>query len=94
MECREGFGETNAKTRYRLEFEFKFPAAKLFTKDERYKKLDLSNRIKVAEDAVCEVLGFDDKAVFEVLATKGPTYDVEHFNLTCSILEENGHSII
>jgi ADP-dependent phosphofructokinase/glucokinase len=58
-----------------LSFRFFFPEEKLFTKKGKAKKIDTSNRIKSAEDAICRILDFDDKYVFELKAVKelGPT---------------------
>lgn len=54
----------------RLEFLFKFEPGKLFTKQGKFKKLDVSNRIKAAEDSVSALLGFDDRNVFRIEAEK------------------------
>tara|TARA_R110000796_G_scaffold252565_2_gene387865 strand:- start:1065 stop:1481 length:417 start_codon:yes stop_codon:yes gene_type:complete len=54
-----------------LSFVFKFPASKLTLKNTTMpKKLDTSNRIKSSEDAVCKLLGFDDRFVFKLIAEK------------------------
>lgn len=54
-----------------LEFKFKFPAKKLWLKSSKTpKKLDVSNRIKAAEDRVCEFLDFDDRYVYRCVAEK------------------------
>ena len=54
-----------------LKFVFRFPYKKLYIKKEKTpKKLDVSNRIKPAEDTVCDFLGFDDRHVFKVDAEK------------------------
>ena len=54
-----------------LKFMFRFPGKKLWLKKGKDpKKLDVSNRIKPAEDAVCEFLGIDDRVVFRVEAEK------------------------
>ncbi len=41
-----------------------------FTKAGAFKRSDLSNRIKLLEDVVAEVLGFDDSRVVELSARK------------------------
>lgn len=62
---------------YRLRFQFYFPPEKLFIlrRDKNGpsttpKKLDVSNRIKPAEDIVCQFLGFDDRWVWGIEAEK------------------------
>ena len=44
--------------------------SRLHTKDGRIKRLDVSNRIKILEDALANWLGFDDSQVWHVSATK------------------------
>lgn len=90
---REKVLASDERTMFKLTLEFKFPHAKLYTLKNHFKKLDVSNRIKAAEDAVTDVLGFDDKSVFELVAVKGHTRCGEHFNVKLSIIE-NGHSIV
>jgi len=50
---------------------------RIFTKTEkaksRYKKYDVSNRVKLLEDAVCEALGYDDCQNFTVSVAKRVT---------------------
>ena len=61
-----------------LELEFYFPRndiyAKSWGKDKRlkspFKRLDVSNLIKLAEDGLSELLGIDDRANFKVSAEK------------------------
>lgn len=54
-----------------LKFHFRFPGKKLKLKQgSQPKKLDVSNRIKPAEDSVTELLGFDDRWVFKIQAEK------------------------
>tara|TARA_R110000796_G_scaffold251188_1_gene382020 strand:+ start:628 stop:921 length:294 start_codon:yes stop_codon:yes gene_type:complete len=54
-----------------LDFKFKFQKKKLWAKkDQKPKKLDASNRIKAAEDKVCDLLDFDDRYVYRVIAEK------------------------
>lgn len=50
--------------------DFYFPHEKLFTKDGRLKKLDVSNRLKALHDCVAEALGVDDCVFTEISATK------------------------
>lgn len=64
-----------------LKFVFRFPAKRLYLKKENIpKKLDVSNRVKPAEDVVCDFLGFDDRHVFKVEAEK-VTGAVEDFDV-------------
>ena len=68
----------------RLDFVFRFPAKKLWRKsDRKAKKLDVSNRIKPAEDVVCSLLGFDDRIVFRISAEK-VCGEVEEFSVYVS----------
>lgn len=65
LELRRGYSKVC------LEFVFRFPEKRLYTKQgEVPKKLDVSNRIKAAEDFITEFLGFDDRHVFKVTAEK------------------------
>ena len=36
----------------------------------KYRKFDLSNRIKCLEDAICESLGIDDSQIFKIMMEK------------------------
>lgn len=47
-----------------------FKRERLFTKDGRIKKLDISNRIKSVEDCICKAIGIDDSQIFRVVAEK------------------------
>lgn len=50
---------------------FKFEEQKLFLKDKKTpRRLDTSNRIKAAEDAITGLLGIDDRWVFKIIAEK------------------------
>lgn len=40
-----------------------FSKERLFTKDHRIKKLDITNRVKSIHDLLCEALGFDDSMI-------------------------------
>lgn len=53
-----------------LSLEFFWPASKLTTKDGRPKRIDVSNRIKGIEDAICDGLDFDDSQFVRVHAVK------------------------
>ena len=53
-----------------LELVFYFPKDKLFYPDGNPKKLDVSNRIKVIEDLLCNALGIDDSLIFDLHAKK------------------------
>jgi Holliday junction resolvase RusA-like endonuclease len=53
-----------------LKFTFYFPKNRIYTKEHLIRKLDTSNRIKPAEDAICKLLDFDDRYVFDIQATK------------------------
>lgn len=66
-----------------LSFHFKFPPKKLKIKNSNTpKKLDTSNRIKPAEDAITDLLGFDDRHVFKLQAEKVETKEEkEHFDV-------------
>lgn len=44
----------------------------------RYKRFDVSNRVKVLEDALCESLGIDDCQVMTLKVSKMHTTDPEH----------------
>lgn len=61
-----------------LELTFFFPREKIYAKgwgkDKRckspFKRMDVSNLIKLAEDSLSELLGLDDRANFKVIAEK------------------------
>ena len=42
----------------------------MYTKDGRVKRMDVSNLIKSAEDAIMDLIGLDDKFVFKVTCEK------------------------
>ena len=48
----------------------------------RYKRFDVSNRVKVLEDAICESLGIDDSQVMELRICKMHTTDPERTVVT------------
>lgn len=54
----------------RLRLELFFAPSRLYTLDNRIKKLDISNRIKAAEDVLCNLLNIDDSKIFEIYALK------------------------
>lgn len=56
----------------RLEFHstFYFSYGRIFTKDHRPKKMDVSNRIKALHDCVASMLGMDDSIIFKMVAEK------------------------
>jgi len=71
VEVRKDIEESFKGKKVYLKFLFRFSDKKLFTKKDKIpKKIDVSNRIKPAEDMVCELLGFDDRYVFKVQAEK------------------------
>jgi len=48
----------------------------------RYKRVDVSNRVKLLEDALFEALGVDDSLVFRLVVEKIDSYDeYVHINL-------------
>lgn len=53
---------------YRLTIECWSP--RWFTKKGTIFKSDVSNRIKIAEDAICEAIGIDDSLIFELMVVK------------------------
>lgn len=68
---REEVTEYLDKSKLCMHFYFRFPQKKLWLKsDKKPRKLDASNRIKPAEDKVCDMLGFDDRYVYRVIAEK------------------------
>ena len=56
----------------RVDFCFYWPKSKLMSKDGLPKKLDDSNRLKDAEDAVSEIIGIDDKWFIDKTLKKMP----------------------
>lgn len=50
--------------------EFFFEKSRIFTKDGRIKKIDLSNRLKAIHDLVSTLLRIDDSIFFNLSATK------------------------
>jgi|688.fasta_scaffold08687_4 Holliday junction resolvase RusA-like endonuclease len=55
---------------YKLRLTFFIAKDKLLTKDDRLKKLDVSNRVKPIEDALCNLLEIDDKDFLEIIIQK------------------------
>lgn len=59
----------------------------------RYKRVDVSNRVKLLEDALFDALGVDDSSVFSLTITKQdrPTdRDTDYCNLTLSRWPDGG----
>ena len=54
----------------KVDFFFVFKRERLWTKDNRPKKLDASNRIKAASDQLAKFFGIDDKVFFSVSSEK------------------------
>lgn len=71
------------KTSRPLEIEcvFFFHRHRLISKQNKFKKLDVSNRLKAAHDCIAEMLGIDDSAFFRVVGEKALCHDTlnEHF---------------
>lgn len=60
---------------------------KWFTNGGNIKKADLTNRIKVAEDAIFEALGLEDSQVFECICYKESTNSKDsHFKAKIEII--------
>ena len=55
----------------------------------RYKKFDVSNRVKVLEDAVCESFGIDDRQVLHLEVIKCPTQGPERTVVTWRRLQDD-----
>lgn len=55
-----------------IEFVFHFEPHRLFTLKGTVKKLDVSNRIKAAQDSISKLLGVDDSIFFTCTAHKVP----------------------
>ena len=53
----------------------------------RYKKFDISNRVKVLEDAICESFGIDDRQVLHLEVIKCPTEGPERTTVTLRKLQ-------
>ena len=49
---------------------FYFPRSRLFTKQDKPKKIDVSNRIKAVDDAISKLIGIDDKLFFSATTKK------------------------
>jgi hypothetical protein len=49
---------------FKVDYYFTFKRERLYTKDNRPKKLDVANRIKAVQDCFFHSLGMDDKHVF------------------------------
>lgn len=64
----------NAGQGLEISCQFFFHYSRLFTKDGRVKKLDVSNRIKALHDCLCRLLGIDDSVFFRVSAEKGTAH--------------------
>lgn len=54
------------KNKYQIQLErhYCLHRSKLWTKDYRLKKLDVTNRIKAFDDCLCEMMGFDDSQIW------------------------------
>lgn len=50
--------------------QFYFKHNRIFTKDSRVKKMDVSNRIKALHDSLSAILGVDDSFFFQIFAEK------------------------
>lgn len=63
------------KLKFYIERDFHCEKEKLFCKDGRPKKFDVSNLIKVLDDQLCKVLGIDDAQIFygSEMKTLSPT---------------------
>jgi len=59
---------------------FYFKRERLFTKDNRFKRLDVSNRLKASHDSLSEILEIDDSYFFKVVAIKAVTQGEESFS--------------
>jgi Holliday junction resolvase RusA-like endonuclease len=70
-----------------IKLEYNLPKSKLFTKQAKVKKYDLSNRIKALEDQLFRLLERDDSCVFEIHATKYMS-DLNNVNITISNYSE------
>lgn len=69
----------------KVDFVFYWPKIKLMSKDGLPKKLDDSNRLKDAEDAVSEIIGIDDKWFVDKTLKKVPwNKEYEAFSATVS----------
>lgn len=62
--------EENPQLVLKVDFYFVFKRERLWTKDNRPKKLDASNRVKAAADQLAKFFGIDDKCFFSVSAEK------------------------
>jgi len=49
---------------------FYFDHKRIFTKEGRAKKIDVSNHIKALHDCICKMLGIDDSLFFQVSMVK------------------------
>jgi len=61
---------TFSQAKFSLSLIFKLPESTLYTKAGAPKRWDVSNRIKVLEDCLCESMGTDDKWVWSIEAVK------------------------
>jgi Holliday junction resolvase RusA-like endonuclease len=62
--------EENPQMVLKVDFYFVFKRDRLWTKDNRPKKLDASNRVKAAADQLAKFFNIDDKCFFNVSAEK------------------------
>lgn len=49
---------------------FYFPYSRIFTKDHRVKKFDVTNRTKALDDCISTIIGIDDRYIFESYSEK------------------------
>lgn len=61
-----------------LYLDFYFETDQLYTKKRKLKKLDVSNRLKVVEDLLCEYLGIDDSEIMLIQGRKIETSGSPH----------------
>lgn len=64
------FGKWKDFQSYKIDYYFVFKKERIYTKEGKAKKLDVSNRVKAAQDALCYILGFDDKNIWNSTCEK------------------------
>jgi hypothetical protein len=76
------------KKTIRVDYDFVFSRSSLFTKSGSVKKLDYANRIKAAQDQLCEMIETDDSMVVSGFCRKSVSFDDrEYINIKISLDE-------
>lgn len=80
----------NDRNMYALNLEFMFPRSSILTKKNTAKRLDISNRVKLIEDALSKQWDTDDKNFWEIRLTKNAwDFDFKAVNVELFIFDDD-----